>query len=100
MRTSPEELEQKISAAKKKLGNKIVILGHHYQRDEVIQFADVRGDSFKLSQHAAELKDPEYIIFCGVHFMAETAGILSNQKQKVILPNLNTVPKSLLRSNN
>ena len=88
MRTSPEELEQKISAAKKKLGNKIVILGHHYQRDEVIQFADVRGDSFKLSQHAAELKDPEYIIFCGVHFMAETADILSSQTQKVILPNL------------
>ena len=88
MRTSPEELEQKISAAKKKLGNKIVILGHHYQRDEVIQFADIRGDSFKLSQHAAELKDPEYIIFCGVHFMAETADILSSQTQKVILPNL------------
>ena len=88
MRTSPEELEQKIYSAKKKLGNKIVILGHHYQRDEVIQFADVRGDSFKLAQHAAKLKDPEYIIFCGVHFMAETAEILSNQKQKVILPNL------------
>ena len=56
MRTSPEELEQKIYSAKKKLGNKIVILGHHYQRDEVIQFADVRGDSFKLAQHAAKLK--------------------------------------------
>ena len=88
MRISPEELEQKISSAKKKLGNKIVILGHHYQRDEVIQFADVRGDSFKLSQHAAKLEGPEYIIFCGVHFMAETADILSTQKQKVILPNL------------
>ena len=88
MRTSPEELEQKISDAKEKLGNKIMILGHHYQRDEVIQFADIRGDSFKLSQHAADSPDAEFIIFCGVHFMAETADILSDIEQKVILPNL------------
>ena len=88
MRKSPEELERKISDAKKKLGNEIMILGHHYQRDEVIQFADVRGDSFKLSQHAADSPDAEFIIFCGVHFMAETADILSDINQKVILPNL------------
>ena len=88
MRTSPEELEQKISDAKEKLGNKIMILGHHYQRDEVIQFADIRGDSFELSQHAADSPDAEFIIFCGVHFMAETADILSDIEQKVILPNL------------
>tara|TARA_A100001037_G_scaffold225924_1_gene203869 strand:- start:1990 stop:3201 length:1212 start_codon:yes stop_codon:yes gene_type:complete len=88
MRTSPEELEKKISYAKNKLGNKIMILGHHYQRDEVIQFADIRGDSFKLSQHAADSPDAEFIIFCGVHFMAETADMLSGRNQKVILPNL------------
>ena len=60
-----------------------MILGHHYQRDEVIQFADIRGDSFKLSQHAADSPDAEFIIFCGVHFMAETADILSDIEQKV-----------------
>mgnify|MGYP002526993572 CR=1 FL=1 len=74
--------------SKKKLGSRSVILGHHYQRDEVIQFADMRGDSFKLSQFAAEQNDAEFIIFCGVHFMAETADILSTPEQKVILPNL------------
>lgn len=82
-----EELARRIRAARETLGDKLVILGHHYQRDEVIQFADFRGDSFKLSQYAAGQKNAEYIIFCGVHFMAETADILSASHQKVILPN-------------
>ena len=88
MRTSPEDLEKNIREARAALGSKVVILGHHYQRDEVIQFADMRGDSFKLSQFAAEQNEAEFIIFCGVHFMAETADILSTSEQKVILPNL------------
>ena len=88
MRTSPEQLEENISTARKKLGNRVVLLGHHYQRDEVIKFSDKRGDSFKLSQYAADQERAEYIIFCGVHFMAETADILSSDNQKVILPNL------------
>ena len=88
MRTSPEQLEENISTARKKLGYRVVILGHHYQRDEVIKFSDKRGDSFKLSQYAADQGRAEYIIFCGVHFMAETADILSSDNQKVILPNL------------
>jgi len=88
MRTSPEQLEENISTARKKLGDRVVILGHHYQRDEVIKFSDKRGDSFKLSQYAADQERAEYIIFCGVHFMAETADILSSDNQKVILPNL------------
>ena len=88
MRTSPEQLEENISTARKKLGDRVVILGHHYQRDEVIKFSDKRGDSFKLSQYASDPESAEYIIFCGVHFMAETADILSSDNQKVILPNL------------
>ena len=88
MRTSPEVLDQQIFDAKKKLGSRLVVLGHHYQRDEVIKFADLRGDSFKLSQHAANQQDAEFIVFCGVHFMAETADVLSSPDQKVILPNL------------
>ena len=88
MRTSPEQLEENISTARKKLGNRVVILGHHYQRDEGIKFSDKRGDAFKLSQYAADQESAEYIIFCGVHFMAETADILSSDNQKVILPNL------------
>ena len=88
MRTSPEQLEKNISTARKRLGDRVVILGHHYQRDEVIKFADKRGDSFKLSQYAADQNSAEYIIFCGVHFMSETADILSSVNQKVILPNL------------
>ena len=88
MRTSPDDLEKNIREARAALGSKVVILGHHYQRDEVIQFADMRGDSFKLSQFAAEQNEAEFIIFCGVHFMAETADILSTSEQKVILPNL------------
>ena len=88
MRTSPDDLEKNIREARAALGSKVVILGHHYQRDEVIQFADMRGDSFKLSQFAAEQNEAKFIIFCGVHFMAETADILSTSEQKVILPNL------------
>jgi quinolinate synthase len=82
------ERDEKIWALKRRLGERLVILGHHYQRDEVIQFADFRGDSFKLSQLAADRHDAEYILFCGVHFMAESADILSGPGQQVILPNL------------
>lgn len=88
MRMSPEELEQRIRTARAKLANDAVILGHHYQRDEIIAFADYRGDSFKLSQFAASQAQSQYIVFCGVHFMAETANILSASHQQVILPNL------------
>ena len=80
-------LEERISAAKAKLGKDVVILGHHYQRDEVVKFADFRGDSLKLSQQAAEV-DAKYIIFCGVHFMAESADILRCGNQVVVLPDL------------
>jgi quinolinate synthase len=86
---SPEETDRRIAEARRTLGHKIVILGHHYQRDEIIKHADFRGDSFKLSQLAAERKDADYILFCGVHFMAESADILSADHQQVILPNLN-----------
>jgi quinolinate synthase len=82
------ERDEKIWALKRQLGKDLVVLGHHYQRDEVIQFADFRGDSFKLSQQAAGRADAEFILFCGVHFMAESADILSQPHQKVILPNL------------
>jgi quinolinate synthase len=85
---SGEELHRRIAAAKGALGSRLVILGHHYQRDEIVAFADCRGDSFKLSQLAAGRKDAEYIVFCGVHFMAESADILSAPHQIVMLPNL------------
>jgi quinolinate synthase len=75
-------------AAKAALGERVLILGHHYQRDEVIQFADITGDSFKLAQAAAAQSSAEFIIFCGVHFMAESADILTGSHQKVILPDL------------
>ncbi len=88
MRMSPEELDERIAEARAKLGDSAVILGHHYQRDEIIKYADYRGDSFNLSQFAASQKNAENIIFCGVHFMAETADILSAPYQSVILPNL------------
>lgn len=81
------ELHRRISAAKAALGMRLVILGHHYQRDEIIQYADYRGDSFKLAQLAARRPEADYIVFCGVHFMAESADILSGPHQKVILPN-------------
>ncbi len=77
-----------IAEVKRKLGSRLVILGHHYQRDEIIQFADITGDSLKLSQLAAEQKESDYIVFCGVHFMAESADILSEPHQKVLLPDL------------
>jgi quinolinate synthase len=82
------ELDERIARAKSALGDDVVVLGHHYQRDEIVKFADFRGDSYKLSQLAAERADAKYIVFCGVHFMAETADILSGPEQKVILPNL------------
>jgi quinolinate synthase len=81
-------LDERIGAARAKLGRDVVILGHHYQRDEVVKFADFRGDSLKLSYQAAEA-DGRYIVFCGVHFMAESADILRREHQAVILPDLN-----------
>jgi len=87
-RLNVAELSKRISSAKAALGSRAVILGHHYQREDIIQFADVRGDSFKLAQWAAGQPQAEYIVFCGVHFMAESADILSGPHQKVILPNL------------
>lgn len=75
-------------AARQALGSRALILGHHYQRDEVIEFADITGDSFKLAQAAASQSEAEFIIFCGVHFMAESADILTGNHQRVILPDL------------
>ena len=83
-----QELEERIWGVKAELGDRLVTLGHHYQRDEIIQFADFRGDSFKLSQLAAERADADFIVFCGVHFMAESADILSRPHQQVVLPDL------------
>jgi quinolinate synthase len=83
-----DEVQERIAAAKRTLGDRLVILGHHYQRDEVIRHADFTGDSFKLAQHAASKPEAEFIVFCGVHFMAESADILSADHQKVILPDL------------
>ncbi|MFD9716890.1 quinolinate synthase NadA [Streptomyces sp. NPDC059076] len=85
---SDPDLVERARAAKEKLGEKVFVLGHHYQRDEVIQFADVTGDSFKLAREAAARPDAEYIVFCGVHFMAESADILTSADQKVVLPDL------------
>ncbi|MEU5944597.1 quinolinate synthase NadA [Micromonospora sp. NPDC047465] len=85
---SDPDLVARAAAAKAKLGSKVFVLGHHYQRDEVIQFADVTGDSFKLAREAAARPDAEYIVFCGVHFMAESADILTSDAQKVVLPDL------------
>ncbi len=84
---SGEELDRRIAAARETLGERLVILGHHYQRDEIIKYADYRGDSFKLAQLAAARPQADYIVFCGVHFMAESADVLSGAHQKVILPN-------------
>ncbi|MFA5627354.1 MAG: quinolinate synthase NadA [Thiohalomonadaceae bacterium] len=84
---SDEECERRIIAAKEKLGKRLVILGHHYQREEVFRHADFSGDSLKLSREAAQ-SDAEYIVFCGVHFMAEVADILSRPEQISILPDL------------
>jgi quinolinate synthase len=85
---SDHDMEVRIGAAKEKLGSKLVILGHHYQRDEVIRFADYTGDSFRLARQIANRPDADYIVFCGVHFMAESADILCAPHQQVILPDL------------
>src|SRR5579864_3874217 len=85
---SDEEMDRRIAAAKGKLGRRVVILGHHYQRDEVIKFADHTGDSFKLAQTIEKHPEAEFIVFCGVHFMAESADVLSAPHQQVILPDL------------
>ncbi|MCS7166528.1 MAG: quinolinate synthase NadA [Gemmatales bacterium] len=83
-----QELVQRCWAAKRRLGERLLILGHHYQQDEVIQFADLRGDSYKLSSEAAKRSQCRFIVFCGVHFMAETADILTPPEVVVILPDL------------
>jgi quinolinate synthase len=85
---SDVEMEARIAAARAKLGSKLVILGHHYQRDEVIKFADFTGDSFKLARHIASRPEADYVVFCGVHFMAESADVLCAPHQQVILPDL------------
>ena len=85
---SDPHLVERAKAARAALGSKAMVLGHHYQRDEVIAFADIRGDSFKLAQAAADNSEAEFIFFCGVHFMAESADILTTPNQKVILPDL------------
>ncbi|MFM7140213.1 MAG: quinolinate synthase NadA [Actinomycetes bacterium] len=85
---SSPDLVQRALVAKEKLGDRLFILGHHYQRDEVIQFADTTGDSFKLAKDAAARPNADYIVFCGVHFMAESADILTSDLQNVILPDL------------
>jgi quinolinate synthase len=85
---SDAEMDRRIAAARATLGSRLVILGHHYQRDEVIKFADHTGDSFGLARQVAKRPDADYIVFCGVHFMAESADILSAPHQQVILPDL------------
>ncbi|HSE09965.1 MAG TPA: quinolinate synthase NadA [Nocardioidaceae bacterium] len=85
---SDPSLVERARAAKEALGERVFVLGHHYQRDEVIEFADVTGDSFKLAREAAARPEAEYVVFCGVHFMAESADILTSDQQKVVLPDL------------
>ena len=85
---SDDEMDGRIAAARATLGRRLVILGHHYQRDEVIKFADYTGDSFKLARQVSRHPDAEFIVFCGVHFMAESADVLSADHQQVILPDL------------
>jgi quinolinate synthase len=86
--STPDDLSARIAAAKSSLGDRLMILGHHYQRDEVMRWADARGDSFGLSRLAAR-SHAEYVVFCGVHFMAESADVLTSAHQKVLLPDLN-----------
>jgi quinolinate synthase len=86
---SPDELERMIRNAKATLGDRLFILGHHYQRDEVMRWADARGDSYRLSVLAQERPEADFIVFCGVHFMAESADVLTADHQQVILPDLN-----------
>jgi quinolinate synthase len=85
---SDPELAERAHTARATLGDRVLVLGHHYQRDEVIQFADARGDSFRLAQQAAAKPQAEFIVFCGVHFMAESADILTGEDQRVVLPDL------------
>jgi quinolinate synthase len=85
---SDAEMDARIAAARERLGNRVVILGHHYQRDEVIKFADYTGDSFRLARSIASRPEADYIVFCGVHFMAESADVLRAPHQQVILPDL------------
>jgi quinolinate synthase len=85
---SDAEMDTRIAAARAKLGNRLVILGHHYQRDEVIRFADYTGDSYRLANQIASRPEAEFIVFCGVHFMAESADVLCAPNQQVILPDL------------
>jgi quinolinate synthase len=85
---SDAEMDERLVAAKARLGRRVVILGHHYQRDEVIKFADYTGDSYKLAGQVSRHPDAEFIVFCGVHFMAESAHVLSAARQQVILPDL------------
>src|SRR3954465_14903857 len=85
---SDEEMDRRIADARAKLGRRVVILGHHYQRDEVIKFADYTGDSYKRARQVSKHPDAEFIVFCGVHFMAESADVLSAPYQQVILPDL------------
>ena len=80
------EMDARIAAARQTLGRRLLILGHHYQRDEVIKFADSTGDSFRLAREVASRPDADYIVFCGVHFMAESADVLGAPHQHVILP--------------
>ncbi|HUD17126.1 MAG TPA: quinolinate synthase NadA, partial [Acidimicrobiales bacterium] len=84
----PDQLAGWIAAAKAELGSRLIILGHHYQRDEVMAWADARGDSFGLSRIAADQSEAEFVVFCGVHFMAESADILTAPQVQVILPDL------------
>jgi quinolinate synthase len=84
-----DELARRIATAKEALGPRLIILGHHYQRDEVMRWADARGDSFGLSRLAAAAREAEFVVFCGVHFMAESADVLTAPEQQVILPDLN-----------
>ncbi len=86
---TPDQLERRIAAARAELGERVVILGHHYQRDEVMRWADARGDSYRLSVLAQQRPEAEFIVFCGVHFMAESADVLTAEHQQVILPDLN-----------
>ncbi|HIM60134.1 MAG TPA: quinolinate synthase NadA [Dehalococcoidia bacterium] len=88
LKLTPEEISEGIAFARNEIGEKAVLLGHHYQRDDVIEYADFTGDSYKLSKMAAAAKDAKWIIFCGVHFMAETADILTSSDQNVLLPNM------------
>ena len=88
LKLTPEEISEGIAFARNEIGEKAVLLGHHYQRDDVIEYADFTGDSYKLSKMAAAAKDANWIIFCGVHFMAETADILTSPDQNVLLPNM------------